>query len=184
MKLLVGEIEVDLVGLAFQDRHARFQVRRFQIRDQTPLEARAQAVFEGGKLFGRPVGGDDDLFAELVEVVENMEELFLSRLGAREKLDVVDHEDVGFAEDLADGADVAVADGVDHEAHEFFRRDQDHPRVGIAREDEVADRLHEVGLAQADASVNKKRVVNLAGILRHGLRGCVREPVVGAHDEG
>ena len=56
----------------------------------------------------------------------------------------------------------------------------------LARElgdDLVADGVHQVGLAEADAAVQEQRVVGVAGPLRHGQAGRVGEPVGRADDE-
>ena len=48
----------------------------------------------------------------------------------------------------------------------------------------MADPVHQVCLAETYASVDEKWVVAVARRLGHGLRGCVRELRVVAHDEG
>ena len=53
----------------------------------------------------------------------------------------------------------------------------------IARQDAVADRVHQVGLAQPDAAVEKERVVGHRGRLGHRLRGGVGEAVRIPDDE-
>ena len=50
-----------------------------------------------GDRLRRPVGGDHDLAALAVEVVERVEELLLELLGALEELDVVDEQHVDLA---------------------------------------------------------------------------------------
>ena len=57
-------------------------------------------------------------------------------------------------------------------------------RLRIAFLDEVRDRVHEVGLAQADAAVEEQRVVGAPGIFCHLERGGLGELVALALDEG
>ena len=50
--------------------------------------------------------------------------------------------------------------------------------------DVLADRLEQVGLAEAGPAVDEERVVRLRGSFRDGQRRRVREAVRGADDEG
>ena len=56
-------------------------------------------------------------------------------------------------------------------------------RIRVARADRMADRMHEVRLAETDATVDEQRVVGLAGILPDLLRRGLRELVALADDE-
>ena len=59
------------------------------------------------------IGGDDDLFVELVEIIKDIEEFFLRFLFADDKLEIIDDEDVEFAEFEIKFVAFADADGVD-----------------------------------------------------------------------
>ena len=59
------------------------------------------------------IGGDDDLFIELVEVVENIKEFFLGFFLADDKLEVVNNEDVEFTEFKVELVAFAEADRID-----------------------------------------------------------------------
>ena len=54
---------------------------------------------------------------------------------------------------------------------------------GIALLDLVADGLHQVGLAHADAAVQEQRVVGLGGTFADGARRGMRKLIAGADDE-
>ena len=82
----------------------------------------AQPRLERGDRARRPVGGDDDLPAGLVEAVEGMEELLLDPLLVLEELDVVDQEDVVVAVALLEAFDALVAKRVDEVVHERLAR--------------------------------------------------------------
>ena len=64
-----------------------------------------------------------------------------------------------------------------HVAHESLGVHVAHPIVRVALDDEIAHRLHQVGLAQPDAAVDEQGIVGDAGILtdlgRRGLRELV-----------
>jgi hypothetical protein len=83
-----------LLGLGAQDGDARLEVRRGQVGDEAPLEAAAQAFLEGDYQLRRPVAGEDDLLAVLVDRVEGVEELLLGPLLVGDELDVVDEQQV------------------------------------------------------------------------------------------
>ena len=64
--------------------------RGLHVGNQPPLEPGSQSVFEGGELFGRAVGRDDDLLVGVVQRVEGVEELLLDTFLALDELDVID----------------------------------------------------------------------------------------------
>lgn len=84
-----------------------FRVRGLHVGDQAPLEPGSQPVFQGGQLFGRPVGGDDDLLVGVVQRVEGVEELLLDAFLALDELDVIDQQHVDVAIAALEG-DLAV----------------------------------------------------------------------------
>ena len=91
---VVGEPHPVDLGLLLEDRDPGLEVGRLDVGDQAPLEPGAQALLDLRDLLRRAVGGEDDLLARLVEVVEGVEELLLGALLARDELDVVDQEHV------------------------------------------------------------------------------------------
>ena len=109
-------------------------------------------------------------FIDLVQRVEGVEELLLRALLAGEELDVVDEQHVDVAELVAEAGHLVVADGVDHLVGELLTGDVADGGVGLTALHVVADGVHQVGLAHADAAVEEERVVGLA-------RGARRRPV-------
>ena len=61
---------------------------------------------------GEAIGCDDDLFVELVEVVEDVEEFLLGFFLADNELEVIDDEAVEFLEFLVEFFAFAVLDGI------------------------------------------------------------------------
>ena len=92
--LLVVDVDTVDLHLLAQDRDPRLEVRRLDVVDQALLETASESLLERGDVAGRPVGGQDDLRAGLVQRVEGMEELLLEALFTFEELDVVDEEHV------------------------------------------------------------------------------------------
>ncbi len=179
-----GENGVFELCLLLKDGDLGLEVRRLDVGDEAPLEAGAEAVFEVRQLLRRPVRRDDDLLHRLVERIEGVEELFLGALFAGEELDVVDQEDVDVAELVAEAGHLVVADGVDHLVGEFFTGDVGDGGVRLAAFYVVADGVHEVGLAHADAAVEEEGVVGAGGSFGDGLCGGHGELVSGADDKG
>ena len=138
---------------------------------------------KSGEIFGRAVGGDDDLLVALVQRVEGVEELVLGALLAGEELDVVDEQHVDAAVLVAEAGHLLVAHVGDHLVGELLARDVADGGLRLAALHLVADGVHEVGLAEADAAVEEERVVGLRWALGDRLRGGACELVAGAEDE-
>src|SRR6476469_7181726 len=96
---VLGDRHLEMIDhcLVTQDRYAMLEIRELDIRDHSPLEAAHQTGFQTWDLRGRPIAGQDDLPACLVECVEGVEELLLGRFLSLQKLDVIDQKQVGFS---------------------------------------------------------------------------------------
>ena len=118
-----------------------------------------------------------------------MEQLFLHRLLASQKLHVVDEQHVYPAVAVAEArlpvAVVALAaeDGIDQLVDELFAGGVQHPHGGAVDGDIVGDGLQKVRLAQAGSAVNVQGVEVRAGVFRHRLRRGEHEFVALARHE-
>ena len=115
--------------------------------------------------------------------VEGVEELLLGRVLAGDELDVVHEQHVELAVAALEFVHALEAQRVDQIVQESLGGEVEHAGVGVAPEDLVRDRVHQVGLAEADAAVEEERVVGARGRFRDRARGGVRELVRGADDE-
>ena len=118
--------------------------------------------------------------------VEGVKELLLSSVLSCQELDVVDQEHVDRPVPRPEVVHPVLLDGGDHLVHELLAghvRDLGRP-VHVAFADGMADRVHQVRLAQADASVEEERVVGLSGGVGDGAAGGVGEAAAVAHHEG
>ena len=169
--------------LGEQDRDAHLELRRLERDGEAPAEARDQALLHPRDLLRVGVAGDDDLLVRLDQRVEEVEELFLRAVLAVEELDVVDQQQVERAVVALEVVERLVLVGAHHVGHVGLGVDVADPGAGFAREDVVADRLDQVGLAEADAAVDEQRVVGgrMVGDLHAGGAG---ELVGLAGDEG
>src|SRR6476620_3789800 len=105
------------------------------------------------------------------ERVKRMEKFFLRALFSTEKLNVINQEKIGLAITLPEFHQITVLDRVDELIDEQLTRDIEHLHVFSFRPDELADGLHEMGLAQTDAAVNKEGIIRTRGRLRDSETG-------------
>src|SRR5438874_13765517 len=115
--------------------------------------------------------------------VECVEKFLLRSLFTTQKLNVVNQKKVGLPITLPEFDQITVLYRVDELVDEQLTRDVKHLHVFPFRPDELADGLHQMGLAQTDATVNEQRIVRSRRRLRDGETGCVRDFVVRADDE-
>ncbi len=179
---MLGDEERDLLvhphahrlRLGEQDRHAHLELGRLERHGQAPAEARDQALLDAGDLLRVGVAGDDDLLVRLDQRVEQVEELLLRAALAAEELDVVDEQQVERAIVPLELVERLVLVRAHHVATRRSRRGcSGCLRRRVGREDVVADRLDQVGLAEPHAAVDEKRVVRsrVVGHLQAGGPG-------------
>ena len=142
------------------DGDARLELRRLDVGDEAPLEARDEALLHLVELLRVLVARDDDLLVGLVERVERVEELFLRLRLAGEKLDVVDEEQVApLAVARAELVHPLVLERLHELVHEPLGADVDDARARALLADAVRDRVDEVRLAEPRAAADEERVV-------------------------
>src|SRR6185436_5535996 len=159
--LRVGDVDRVRLHLLAEDRNAGLEIRRLDVCDEAPFEPRAEPGFEGRDRARRPVRGDDDLPAGLVERVKRVEELLLDPFLVLEELDVVDEKDVVVAVALLEAFDALVAERVDEVVHEDLTRHVARGEIPGVLADVARDRLQEMGLPKPGAAVDEERVVRL-----------------------
>src|SRR6266513_2813690 len=107
--------------------------------------------------------------------VECVEKFLLRSLLTTQKLNVVNQKKVGLAITFPEFDQITVLDRVDELVDEQLTGDVEHLHVFPFRPDELADGLHEMGLAQTDAAINEKRIVRTRRRLRDSETGCMRD---------
>src|SRR6202790_5154602 len=162
---VIGKRKAIVVGLFLKNRNFSFQIRWLDVRDQTPLETRAQSFFNGVDVFGQAVARNDNLLLLFIKSVERVEELFLGAFFSSDELDVIDQQDIDGVETVAETDHAIEADGVDDFDGEFFRADVTEAHRRIALLDGVPDSVHQVGLAHAHTAIEEQRVVSLGRLL-------------------
>ena len=171
------------LGLAIQNREFGFQIRRLDIHHQAPFKSRTKALHQTRRLLGRRVAGQHNLLLVIVEFIERMEELFLRALFAGQDLHVVHQQHVGGAIVLMEERHAVGSDALDELIHEALGGGVYHSRFAEAIQQRPADRVQQVCLAYAGASIDKKRVIAAGRLFSHGSGGRMGELVGAAHDE-
>ena len=166
-----------------ENGYAGLQIGRLDVRDEAPFEPRYEPVFQCLERFWRPVRGDDDLLAGLVERVEGVKELLLGLLLLLQELDVVDEKDVVGSVASLETFDGVVPQGVDEVVGEHLDGHVADSKLWRVREDVVSYRLEKMGLPKSHSPVDEERVVRRARGLGGGKRRGVGEPVRGPDDE-
>ena len=118
-----------------------------------------------------------------MERVEGVEELFLGRLLARDELHVVHQEHVELPVAALELVHPLEAQCVDEVVQETLGRQVQDARIRVEALDFLGDRVHEVGLAEPDAAVEKERVVRARRRFGHRARGGMGELVGRPDDE-
>ena len=185
MNSMTSEVIGTAPSSAFARRMAMRVSRsgRGQVGDESPLEPAAETFLEGEDRLRWPIAREDDLLAVLVDRVERVEELLLRPFLVGDELDVVDEEEVDPSIAGTELVDLALLDRGDEFVRELLARRIDDPLARELGDDLVADRMHQVGLAEAHAAVQEERVVGVAGTLGDREARGVGEPVGRADDE-
>src|SRR4030095_4693933 len=117
------------------------------------------------------------------QCIERVKEFLLRPLLTTEELNVVNQKKVGLPITLPEFDQIAVLDRVDELIDEQLTREVDHLHVFPFRPHELADGLHEMGLAETDSAVNKEGIIRTRRRLRDSETGCMRDFVIRSDDE-
>ena len=116
--------------------------------------------------------------------IENVEELFLGLFLSTEELDVVNDQQIDLAIEKGEVADAVVLDSLNELIRKALAGDVKNICIGAIRVQVVSYGLNKVGLAQADASVQKKWIeARPAGLLGYGKRCTPSQSVAISFDE-
>ena len=180
---VVGNGDVDLIGLFLDDGGTELQIRGLDIRDKPPLKAGLETVLQSLDLTGGTVGGHDDLLAGLVEGVEGMEEFLLRGGLTGDELNIVNEEHVAGAVLISEFVHSLAGEGVDHLVGEVLALDVNDTNVSNLFLQLVCNGVKQVGLTQTAGAVDEERIVSLRGTVRHGQTGSVGKLIGGSYDK-
>ena len=188
---LGGDVRGNLLGqddavhqrLRLDDRDPRLETRSLDECHKTRRESTGESLFQIWNFARRGIRTQDDLLAQLRERVEGVEELLLGLLMSREKVDVIDDHDIRGAKSIAEISHPPSTNGFVKEIHERVARDVAQAQRGLIAQHSLADRVQEMGLAQADAAMNEEWVVGAARLRHDCVRRGMRESVSWTHDK-
>src|SRR6266849_7191830 len=175
-RYLGRQLEILECRLLLHDGDTGFEVGGRDIGDKARLEAVTQPLLESRNIAWNLVRSQHDLMALRVERVERMEEFLLGAFTAGQELDVVENQGVDAAELFLELAHAVAPERADQLVHESLGRHEQYlARPAASGPQMMADRGGKMGFAQSDTTVNEKRVVFFAGLIRNCQRRRVRE---------
>ena len=154
-----------------------------EVEGASPGEAGSEALVDGFDLARETVGGDDDLFAALVEVIKDVEKFFLGFFLIDNELEVVDNETVESLELGTKFFTFAVSDRVDKVGVEVGNGGIEDFVVGVSVDEFVADGLDKMGFAESWSAIEEERVTASAGGIDDAFGSGDGNVVVGADDK-
>src|SRR5436305_11635899 len=127
-----------------------FQIRRFDVGNQSPLETRVQPLLNLWYLARRAIGSQNDLLLCIIESIESVKKLLLRALLPGDELYVVyqQHIDRTISFPKQAGLVVPIPDSVDEFVHKSLERKISNLKIRSIGLDGVSSRLNQVGLAQ------------------------------------
>ena len=170
-------------GFGAKDGAFIFKLGELQVEGAGPGETGSKAFVDGFNLAREAIGSDDDLFIELVEVIEDIEEFFLGFFFTDNELEIVDDEDVEFAEFEIEFVAFAKADGIDEVGVEVSDGSVEDFEGRVFTEKFVADGLDEMGFAEARSTIEEEWVVAFAWGVDDATSGGNSKVIIGADDE-
>ena len=179
-----GNLQAIATNLVEQDITAQRSVGRLQFSQQTPLEAREQSLFHPLQSHRRAVGSQDELATVLMQVIEDMEESKLCLLQRCELLNIIDDEDIDVLIEIDEVVDGVLTHTVGILNLEQVGGDVEDPQLGMQFLQTQTNRIHQVCLTGAGASIDEERIEGgLLGILCDGKTHGARQLVGLAFDE-
>ena len=171
------------LGFSAENGTFVFEFRELEIEGAGPSETRGEAFVDGFNLGREAIASDDDLFVELIEIVKDVEEFFLGLFLADDELEIVDDEDVEFAEFKIEFFTFTEFYGVDKIGVEMRNRGVEDFQRGVFSQKFIADGLDEVGFAEARAAIEEERVIAAARGVDDTASGGNGEIVIRTDDE-
>ena len=167
----VGHLHSVVGQFLAQDTHAGLDIRRQQLCSQTPFQARRETGLEALQFARGFVAGDDNLFACLVQGVEDVEEGLLCTAGfVAPELDVVHYQHINHLVEMNKVGSGAIASGIHILLHELFGGDIQHRHFRMQLLGLQSNGIGKMGLAQSHAAVKHQGVEGgLAGLFSHGI---------------
>ena len=155
---LIRQSNAVAAHLVKQDILAQLIVRACYLRRQTILETCKQAFLDILEFHRSTVASEDELFAQLLEMVEDMEERVLRALEPRKILDVIHDKHIHRLIEIQEIRDAVCLGGILVLEFESVRADIEHAELRVDEPCLVSDSIGEVCLPHSASAIYKKRV--------------------------
>ena len=127
-----------------------------QISHHAAAKARAQPVFNAGKIGRRFVGGNHNLLAGIHQRIECMEELFLRIVLADQELQIIHHQHINGPQRFLEFHGGLAAQCCDEAIHEFFRAHIGNLARRVLFTDGPGNGMHQMRLAKPDTAIQEQ----------------------------
>ena len=154
-----------------------------EVKSASPGKTSSQPFIDGFDLGRETVGSDDDLFIELIEVVEDVEEFLLRFFFTDDELEIIYNEAVELAEFEIEFVAFAEANRINEIGIEMSDGGIEDFKGRVLLQECIADGLDEVGFAKTRATIQEERVVAVARGIDDAPGSGKGKVVVGADDE-
>ena len=179
-----GKIQTTPGGVISKYGGPCLQIRRLHIGREAPAKTGKKALFNSCDFGWTAVCTQNDLFAPLMQVVEQVEKLLLGFLLSAEKLNVIDNQDIYLTEGMGELSQGVVLDGIYEIVRECLTRQVQNLSTGLKGDNLITDGVSQVGFSQSNFSVNEKWVeAGLARTIGDGHTSAARQPIAICLDE-
>src|SRR5258708_31534406 len=151
---------LDSTGLHFfiDDGEFRFKIRLLQVGRESPLEARQQSFLKSFQVAWRAIARHDDLLSRLMKLIENIEKYLLRFFTTRQKLNVIQNEQVYLQVEILKLLHFQILQGVQKLIGKIILVYIKNNFIRHVLFDLISDGLHQVSLAHTHASVKHQRI--------------------------
>ena len=153
------------------------------IGNQPAIEPGNQPFLHALQIRRRFVRRNHNLAALVDQGVEGVEKFFLGGILAADELDVIDHQHINGAELVLEIHRILFTQRADEPVHELFRRKIDDVALRRTFMNMPGNSVHQMGLAEADAAIQKQRIELCRGGLGDAPGGGIGKFVGLADDE-
>ena len=144
--------------LGIDDVEPKLVIGGVDVGDQTPRQTRQDSRRDPVEILRRAVRGDHQPPSGGDDLVHRVEEFFLRRILAGDKLDIVDQQQIGRAQPALEADRVILANRADELDHELFGRHRNDSSGRGFRQEHLADGVEQMGFAAAGAAMDEQGV--------------------------
>ena len=127
-----------------------------QVGDHAAAKARAQPVFNAGKIGWGFIGGNHNLLAGIHQRIEGVEKLFLRIVLADQELQIIHHQHINRTQRFLEFHGGLAAQCCDEAIHEFFRAHIGNLARGVLFANGPGNGVHQMRFAKPNATIKEQ----------------------------